>query len=112
MGISYCIRPARNFSEKAVWRSVFLTIWHCILNADLTKTPSSSVTFSGFAGWVMYCNGTELHGRTLRYLTGVEPVIAHHRVWHDVRTTLLRRHFNVLTSFQRPCNVVLTSCAG
>ena len=31
---------------------------------------------------------------------------------HDVKTTLLRRHFNVLTSLQRPFNVVLTSCAG
>ena len=30
---------------------------------------------------------------------------------HDVRTTLLRRHFNVLTSYQRPYNVVLTLCA-
>ena len=32
-------------AEKAMWRSVFLTIWHRILNSDSTKTPSSSVTF-------------------------------------------------------------------
>ena len=31
---------------------------------------------------------------------------------HDVRTTSLQRRFSVLTSFQRPYNVVLTSCAG
>ena len=30
----------------------------------------------------------------------------------DVRTTLLQRYFNVSASFQRPCNVVLTSYAG
>ena len=29
---------------------------------------------------------------------------------HDVRTTFLRRRFHIQTSFQRPCNVVLTSC--
>ena len=32
-------------AEKAIWRSVFLTIWHRMLNADSTKDPSSSVTF-------------------------------------------------------------------
>ena len=37
--------PAGKIAEKAVWRSVFLTIKHCILNADSTKTHSSSVTF-------------------------------------------------------------------
>ena len=37
--------PAGKIVEKAMWRSVLLTIWHRILNADLTKTPSSSVTF-------------------------------------------------------------------
>ena len=31
---------------------------------------------------------------------------------HDVRTTLYWRRFNVLTSFHRPYNVVLTSCTG
>ena len=31
---------------------------------------------------------------------------------HDVGITLLRRRFNVLTSFPRPCNVVLTSFVG
>ena len=41
----YAVYPAGKFAEKAVWRSVFLTIWHCILNADSTKTHSSSVTF-------------------------------------------------------------------
>ena len=40
--------PAGKFAEKAVWRSVFLTKRHCILNADSIKTHSSS----DFAGWV------------------------------------------------------------
>ena len=31
---------------------------------------------------------------------------------HDVRTTLLRHRFSVLTPFQRSYNVVLTSCAS
>ena len=31
-----------------MWGSVFLTIWHRILNADSTKTPSSSITFQRF----------------------------------------------------------------
>ena len=31
---------------------------------------------------------------------------------HDVRTTLLRRCFNVVMSFQRPCNVIRASCAS
>ena len=34
-----------NLPEKAVRRSVFLTKWHCMLNANSTKTHSSSVTF-------------------------------------------------------------------
>ena len=37
--------PAGKIAEKAMWRSVFLTILHRILNADSTKTPSSSITF-------------------------------------------------------------------
>ena len=36
---------AGKIAEKAVRRSVFLTIWHCILYADSTKTHSSSVTY-------------------------------------------------------------------
>ena len=36
--------PAGKIAEKAMWRSVFLTIWHRILHSDSTKTPSS-VTF-------------------------------------------------------------------
>ena len=30
--------PAGKIAEKAVWMSVFWTKWHCILNADSTKT--------------------------------------------------------------------------
>ena len=40
--------PAGKIEEKAMQRSVFLCIWHCIFNADSTKTPSSSVTFQRF----------------------------------------------------------------
>ena len=31
---------------------------------------------------------------------------------HDIQKTLLRRHFSVATSFQRPYDIVLTLCAG
>ena len=43
-------------AEKAVWRSVFLCIWHCILSADSTKMHSFIVTFLGFffSGWDIY----------------------------------------------------------
>ena len=40
--------PAGKISQKEVRRSVFWTIWYCILNADSTKTHSSSVTFWRF----------------------------------------------------------------
>ena len=33
-------------TEKALWRSVFLTFWHCILNADSTKTHFTRVTLN------------------------------------------------------------------
>ena len=38
----------KNITEKAVWRSVCLTIQHCILNVNSTKTHSSGVTFQYF----------------------------------------------------------------
>ena len=37
--------PAGKIAEKAMRRSLFLIIWHRVLNADSTKTHSSSVTF-------------------------------------------------------------------
>ena len=37
--------PNRQNFRKTVWRSVFLTIYHCILSADSTKTYSASFTF-------------------------------------------------------------------
>ena len=43
-GFSFTPNRAGKIAEKAMWRSVFLTIWHRILNANSTKTPSSSVT--------------------------------------------------------------------
>ena len=41
------------FVEKAVRRSVFLCIWHCILNADSTKLTPPVLLFSDFVGWVL-----------------------------------------------------------
>jgi len=39
-------------AEKAVCKSVFLTIWHCILGAELTKTHSFRLFFFyDFAHW-------------------------------------------------------------
>jgi len=37
--------------KKAVYRSVFLTIWHCILSAELIKTHSFRLLFGDFAHW-------------------------------------------------------------
>ena len=44
---------AGKIAEKAMWRSVYLTIWHRILNADSTKLPHLVLLFSDFAGWVV-----------------------------------------------------------
>ena len=41
MKLNKLIIPAGKIAEKAMWRSVFLTIWHHILKGDSTKTPSS-----------------------------------------------------------------------
>jgi len=38
-------------AKKAVRRSVFLTTWHYILSAVLTKTHSFRLYFGGFAHW-------------------------------------------------------------
>ena len=43
------LHPAGKITEKPVWRSVFLSKWHCILNADSTKTHSSGSDFAGLA---------------------------------------------------------------
>jgi len=38
-------------AEKTVCMSIFLTIWHCILSAELTKTR---LFFGDFAYWVAF----------------------------------------------------------
>jgi len=38
-------------AETAVRRSAFLTIGHCILSAELTKTHSLRLFFGDFAHW-------------------------------------------------------------
>jgi len=44
-------------AQKAVCRSVFLTTWHCILNAELRKNALLQTVWSGdfgdFALWVV-----------------------------------------------------------
>jgi len=42
-------RRVSQWAEKAVCRSVFLTIWHCILSAEITKTHSFRLLFGDFA---------------------------------------------------------------
>jgi len=37
--------------EKAVCRNVFLTTWHFIFSAELTKTHSYRLLFGNFAHW-------------------------------------------------------------
>ena len=58
--------PAGKIAEKAMWKSVFLTISHRILNAVSTKTPSSSVTFKRFRrlGDMYYCAIRTVHIRS------------------------------------------------
>ena len=46
-------------AEKAVWWSVFLCMWYCILDTDSTKTHSSRVTFkrnfvANFSGFLFH----------------------------------------------------------
>jgi len=51
--VNQIIFPVGRIAEKVVRRSVFLTIWHCIFSAKLTKkrTPSDCF-FADFAHWV------------------------------------------------------------
>ena len=45
-------------TEKAAWRSVFLTIKHCMLNVDLTKSSLLRSYFLVlFAGWEVALKG-------------------------------------------------------
>jgi len=37
--------PVGKITEKAICRSVFLTLWHCILSAESTKTHSFRYTY-------------------------------------------------------------------
>jgi len=43
--------PVGKIAERAVCRSVFLTICHCILNAEFTKTHSFRLSFGDFTHW-------------------------------------------------------------
>jgi len=49
-------------AEKAARRSVFLTVWHCIMSAELTKTHSFRLFFCDFAYWAytLQTNLTEI----------------------------------------------------
>ena len=55
-----CIFPAGKFAEKTVCRSVFLTIWHYILNADSTKTcvPFLAILPAGLTGPIVQSHYT------------------------------------------------------
>ena len=46
-GTNTTINPTDKIAEKAVWRSVFLTIQHYILNADSKKFTPPEFLFSG-----------------------------------------------------------------
>jgi len=43
--------PVGKIAEKAVCRSVFLTMWHCILSAELTKMHCFRLFFGDFVHW-------------------------------------------------------------
>jgi len=50
--ILLCYLPSGQNRQKAVCRSVFVTIWHYIFSAELTKTHSTVFFFGNFALWV------------------------------------------------------------
>jgi len=52
--------------EKAIFRSAFLIVWHCILSAELTKTHSFRLFFGDFAHWV---TENKFHFMTLNLIT-------------------------------------------
>jgi len=49
--------PVVKIAEKSIYRSVFWTILHCILSAELTKTHSFRLFFVDFAHWDVLFNG-------------------------------------------------------
>jgi len=46
--------PVGKIAEKAVCKSVFLTIWHCILSAELTKHALLQTAFSAILPTGLY----------------------------------------------------------
>ena len=49
------MKKVRPCEQKAVWRSVFLNTYHCIMNTDSTKTHSSSANFGNeHSNWRVY----------------------------------------------------------
>jgi len=55
-----CYNPVGKIAENAVCRSVFFTIWHCILSAELTKPHSFRRFFGDFAHWESKSNNNRL----------------------------------------------------
>jgi len=43
--------PVGKIAEKAVCRSAFLTTWHCIFSAEVTKSAPLQTVFWHFAHW-------------------------------------------------------------
>jgi len=61
-------------TEKAVRKSVFLTTWHSIFSAELTKTHSFRLFFGDFALWVKCSSNQVLICSSFSYFSGGESV--------------------------------------
>ena len=66
------------------------------------KLTPPALLFNDFAGWERIF--------IPRACSNYREYTVEHKLVHNVRTTLLRRRFNILMSVQRPYNVVLTLC--
>ena len=70
--------PAGKIAVKAMWMSVFLTIWHGLLNADSTNLTPPVLLFSDFAGWEYTINSLDYLKDKLLYTENRLLQLIHH----------------------------------
>ena len=99
---SWCIVPL-----QMSYRHFMMDFWEIIeilancMGLTFANASFDKISLINFWEWWLW-----------KVITGDLNIREPSQLAHDVRTTLLRRRFNVLTSFQRLYNVVLTSCAS
>ena len=96
------VSHAGKIAEKVVQRSAFLILWHCILNADITKSHSFRRTFVHFSRLALLSLRTifpknyKRQDCTLAYVLFVHSLIRtqtpmfYFRCWCSKRTSFLR----------------------